>query len=141
MIHVAESPIDKSWAGVASAKRLDDWSTHSSRNPGFPFYCVSCSELDALVLGYLPVRHVTYIADLFGDRTGVGVPSKRINDLSSGVDIHDEVSFVLALAHKRFDRAANFIPSRSNRPGIYLTPPRPLRRRFKNMALGTRKPP
>jgi hypothetical protein len=77
---------------------------------------------------------------LFGDRTGVGVPSKRINDLSSGVDIHDEVSFVLALAHKRFDRAANFIPSRSNRPGIYLTPPRPLRRRFENLALGAQKP-
>jgi hypothetical protein len=76
---------------------------------------------------------------LFGDRTGVGVSSKRINDLSSGVDIHDEVSFWRS-AHKRFDRAANFIPSRSTRPGIYLTPPRPLRRRFKNMALGTRKP-
>jgi hypothetical protein len=87
-----------------------------------PVFCFSRGERDALVVGYLPDRHVTYIADLSGDRTGVGVLSKRINDLSS-VSIFMARRRSGARSRARFHRAALFIPSRAGVTGSESTHP------------------
>jgi hypothetical protein len=104
--YVAESPSDKSRAGVASVKRLDDSATHCWRNPGFPFIAFPAASSMRSSLAIF--QSDTYIADLFGDRTGVGVPSKRINDLGSGVDIHDEVSFWRSLTSASIEQPTSY---------------------------------